>query len=171
LRSIAALIAALTAMASAALAAPAPHIGLAAYSDLTPPLPAPFDSKADARTQIAQAQARAKETGKLVLVDLGANWCAECRLLCALMERPDFAPFIQAHFEVVRVDVGRLNRNLDIPERYGVKSLPSVPAFLVLDKSGRLLNKAQAPYLLNAKVERPQVFADWLAGWTERQDP
>ena len=77
---------ALIATAVAAPAAPrgrvaAPHIQTASFERLPTPLPLPYDEKANADAQVATARARAVKTGKRLLIDLGGNWCLDCRLL------------------------------------------------------------------------------------------
>jgi thiol-disulfide isomerase/thioredoxin len=54
-----------------------------------------------------------------VLVDLGGNWCGDCRILAATMELPEMKRFIDQHFVVVSIDVGRFDKNLQIPAKYG----------------------------------------------------
>ena len=46
-----------------------------------------------------------------------------------------------AHYEVVAVDVGRFNRNLQIPARFGItKRLEGVPTLLIATPDGKLVN-------------------------------
>ena len=110
---------AILALAAPASAAPAPHVSIASLKELTVP-DAPYDEKANADAQVDAAIARAKKTGKRVMIDLGGNWCADCRIMAGLMELPEMERFLSAHYEIVSVDVGRFNRNLQIPARYGI---------------------------------------------------
>jgi thiol-disulfide isomerase/thioredoxin len=163
--------AALLALAFAlpAAAAPAPRVGISDYAQLRTPLPYPYDEKADANAALDKALARAKARHKLVLIDLGGNWCGDCRILAATMELPEMKAFLDRHFEIVSVDVGRFDRNLQIPARYGIKTrLEGVPALLVVDPvSGRqLVGRAQVAALADARHMKPQALADWLAQWT-----
>jgi hypothetical protein len=85
------------------------------------------------------------------------------------MDLPEVKAFVDRHFEVVLVDVGRFDRNLQIPARYGiVERLEGVPALLVVDpRTGRqLVGRAQVAALADARHMRPQDLADWLAQWT-----
>jgi thiol-disulfide isomerase/thioredoxin len=129
-------------------------------------LPLPYDPAADAGAQVEAALARARVSGKRVLIDLGGNWCPDCRLLAALMREPEVAAFVDAHYDVEMVDVGRMDRNLDIPARWGVRRLEGVPALLVIDESGRLADAGHVEALADARSMSPQALADWLARWT-----
>src|ERR1700712_3180888 len=98
--------------ASAALAAvPAPRVGLASLDRLPQPLPLPYDEHANADRQVAQAKIRARAEGKRLLIDLGGNWCGDCRVLAGVMALPEVATFLRRHYVVVTVDVGRLDKN------------------------------------------------------------
>src|SRR4051794_25193406 len=41
----------------------------------------PYDEKADPHKDVAAAFAQAKQDSKYVLLDFGANWCLDCRVL------------------------------------------------------------------------------------------
>jgi thiol:disulfide interchange protein len=153
------------AVAIPASAATAPHVSITSLKELTVP-DAPYDEKANANAQVDAASARAKKSGKRVLIDLGGNWCADCRILAGLMELPEMRAFLNAHYEMVSVDVGRFNRNLQIPARYGITTrLEGVPAILVVTPDGHLVNAGRVSAIQDARHMTPQALADWLAGW------
>lgn len=158
----------LTASLTLPAAAPisAPRVGIASFEALPKPLPLPYHA-GDAKAQIAAARARAVKAHKRVLIDLGGNWCLDCRLLAGVMETPQMRGFVTKHFEVVTVDVGRFDQNMDIPASYGIKGrLAGVPAVLIVDpKTDKLLNAGRETALADARAMTPQAVADWLAGW------
>jgi thiol:disulfide interchange protein len=147
-------------------AAPAPKVAITSLAQLPTPLPYPYDETADADAQVAAAMAKAKATHRLLLIDLGGNWCGDCRVLAALMRQPEVASFVAAHYVVVPVDVGRENKNLQIPARWGVTALTGVPSLLIVDRRGRLLDAGHVAALADARHMTPQGLADWLAQWT-----
>jgi thiol-disulfide isomerase/thioredoxin len=149
-----------------AFAAPAPRVQITSLRELPGPLPSPYDPQADAERQMARAKAKARAGGKLLLVDLGGNWCADCRLLAGVMRLPEVSAFLAAHYEVVTIDVGRMDRNLQIPARYGVGKLEGVPSILIIDRRGRLVDRGHVAALADARSMQPQALADWLAQWT-----
>lgn len=154
-------------LATPALAAPAPRLKVSSFEQLPRPLPLPYDEKADAEVAVKDATARAKAMNKLLLIDLGGNWCPDCRILAGTMELPQVKAFIRKHYELVMVDIGRFDRNMQIPARYGIERPEGVPALLVIDpKSNTLLNPGKTSALANARAMTPQALADWLAGWT-----
>lgn len=98
-----------------------------------------------------------------MLIDLGGNWCGDCRILAGVMELPDVRRFIDRHYEVVSVDVGRFNKNLQIPARYGfTKRLLGVPTVLIVTRRGRVVNAKDVFALSDARHMAPQAVVDWL---------
>jgi thiol-disulfide isomerase/thioredoxin len=166
-RLVAALLA--FAVAAPAAAATAPHVPIASFEQLAKPLPLPYDEQANAQTVVAAAKARAKARHKLLLIDLGGNWCLDCRLLAGTMDLPQLQKFIAANYEVAIVDVGRFNKNLDIPAHYGIKDrMEGVPSVLIVDpRTDKLINQGRTAALADARSMTPQALADWLAGWTK----
>ncbi len=153
------------AMVSAAQAAPAPTVKITSLAQLPTPLPLPYDEAANPHIQVAAAKAQAKREHKLLLIDLGGNWCPDCRLLAALMREPEVAAFVQAHYVVVTVDVGHMTKNLDIPAHWGVHFVTGVPSLLVVDARDKLLNEGHTTALSDARHMSPQALADYLARW------
>jgi thiol:disulfide interchange protein len=162
----AALAALLLATAAPASAATAPRISVSSLSELDVP-DAPFAADANADAQVDAAFARARRDGKRVMIDLGGNWCADCRILSGLMELPEMRAFLASHYELVSVDVGRFNKNLQIPARFGITTrLEGVPAILVATPQGQLVNGGRVSAIQDVRHTTPQALADWLAQWT-----
>jgi thiol-disulfide isomerase/thioredoxin len=132
---------------------------------LAKPLAKPFDEQADAGPAVDAALARARVSGKRVLLELGGNWCPDCRVLGATLAVPAIKAFVGRYFEVVAVDVGRFNKNLDIPARFGLVKLDAVPTVLVLSKDGTLLNPTELIALGDARTMAPKEIVAWLARW------
>lgn len=155
----------LATLSTGAQALPAPHISVPSINALTVP-EHPYDQTADANRAVDAALARSQQSGKPTMIDLGGNWCADCLILSGVMDIPEMQTFLNAHYEVVLVDVGRLNRNLQIPARYGItERLEGAPAILVVSPDGTLLNRDHIFTLDEARSMTPQGIADWLAQW------
>lgn len=149
-------------------AAKAPRVKATSFEQLAKPLPLPYDESANADARIAAARKRAIAGHKRLLIDLGGNWCLDCRLLAGTMDLPDLAAFVRRNYEVVTVDVGRFDKNLQVPAHYGITGrLAGVPAVLIVDpRTDRLVNKGHETALADARSLTPQALADWLAQWT-----
>lgn len=161
------IVAVLVLMAGPALAAPAPHLPIHDLAQLPVVTRAPYDEQADADRQVAAAFARAKISHKRVLIDLGGNLCPDCLVLANLMRLPAMRAFLDAHYEEVAVDVGRFDKNLQIPARFGItKRLAGVPSVLIATPDGKLVNRGDVSALSDARSMTPQALAAWLAQWT-----
>ena len=152
-----------------ATAAQPPRVSISDYGQLKTPLPYPYDEAANATAQTDKAFARAKAGKKLLLIKMGGNWCGDCRILQATMDLPEMKAFLARHYEMVSIDVGRMDKNLQVPARYGVTDkLEGVPAILIVDpKSGKqLVARADVAALADARHMSPQALANWLAKYT-----
>jgi thiol-disulfide isomerase/thioredoxin len=158
---------ALAIAAPAMAAVPAPHVRAQGFEQLVKPLPLPYDENADALAAVDRARAKAKASHKLLLVDLGGNWCLDCRVLAGVMDLPEVSTFVRRRFEVVTVDIGRFDKNLAVPARYGItQRMEGVPSVLIVDpRTNRLINAGRTAALADARSMTPQALADWLAQW------
>ncbi len=157
----------LLAMASPLAAAPAPLPSIRTLADLPIVTRAPYDQNANADAQVRDAFERAKKSGKRVLLDLGGNWCPDCLVLANFMALPEIRSFVARHYEVAYVDVGRFDRNLHIPARFGFKSrLQGVPMVIVAEADGRLVNRDDVFATASATTMTPKALAAYLAKYT-----
>jgi thiol-disulfide isomerase/thioredoxin len=149
-------------------AAPPPPLPITDLKDLPVTVTAPYDENADADAVVAAAFDRAGKSHKLVLIDLGGNWCPDCVILANVMRLPAMKNFLAAHYEVAAVDVGRFDKNLQIPARFGyTKRLEGVPTVLVATPDGKLVNDGHVFALSDARHMTPQSLAAYLAEWTK----
>tara|TARA_R110002033_G_scaffold22592_23_gene54378 strand:- start:54 stop:539 length:486 start_codon:yes stop_codon:yes gene_type:complete len=115
----------------------------------------PFEQEANATEQVDAALDRAERANKRVIIVMGANWCHDSRGLAGWFAQPRFAVMLEAKYELVYVDVGHRDRNIDIAQRFGLKAIKGTPTVLVLSPKGILLNPKSAAQWRNA------------ASWTE----
>ena len=156
---------ALALTASPLLAAtPAPKVKAQSFEQLAKPLPLPYDESADGAAAVAKARARAKASGKLLLVDLGGNWCLDCRIFAGTVALPDVNAWVRRHYEIVTVDTGRHDKNLSVQTRYGLAEAKAVPNLLIIDpKTDKLVNEGTTIALNDARSMNPQGLVDYLA--------
>ncbi len=124
--------------------------------------PAIYDEGADAKAAITATLAEADKARLPVLVVFGANWCGDCRMLDATFKSGPSAPLIAKSFKVVKVDVGRFDRNVDIAERYKVPLKKGIPAVAVLSPQGKLLYATEGGELANARKMGDQGVLDFF---------
>ena len=96
-----------------------------------------YNESADAKAEVKAAIASSARSGKKVLVVFGANWCGDCQVLDSEMKKGELARLVGRDYEVVKVDVGRFDRNVDVAESLGVPLKKGIPSIAVLDTNGR----------------------------------
>lgn len=129
--------------------------------------PAPFYPPSDPVKDIAAALDSAKKDGKHVLLDFGADWCPDCRVLGALFEDSAVAPFANANFHVVRIDVGRRDKNTEAVAKYHATSGDWIPAVVVLDPTGKAVAVTDDKVRLTRRTT-PQELLALLQQWAPK---
>jgi protein disulfide-isomerase len=131
-----------------------------------------YDEKADAGRQIAAAITAASQPGKpvrdIVLV-FGANWCPDCHALDDNMHKPELAALIEKHFVVVKIDVGRMNKNLDVALKHGVPVKRGIPAMAVLDSRGKLLYAQDQGQFADARHMSYESIREFFVKWKPKK--
>lgn len=89
------------------------------------------------RTDLDAALVEARRAQKLVLVDFSADWCPPCiAMKHDVWPDPAVERAVTRAYVPVLVDV---DRNDTVPDRYGVRGIPTV---LVLDHTGEVVRRA-----------------------------
>jgi len=122
----------------------------------------PYNEAADARKEIQQALSQAAQSGKSVIVVFGANWCADCKVLDLAMKEGASAPLVAREFQVVKVNVGRFDRNVAVAESYGVPLKNGIPAVVILSAANKILYVTRAGELADARSMGESGIYDFL---------
>jgi thioredoxin 1 len=151
-------------IAGSVLAALAAAI-LLSQSALADPL---YPSPSNARSDVDSALAQAAGSNKRVLVDFGANWCTDCKVLEQNFRKPENAALLAAHFVLVRVNVGDsgIDHNIDLAQHYGVPLNKGVPALAVLDSGGRVVFSQKNGEFEAMRRMDPQSVNEFLTRWS-----
>ncbi|HET9131659.1 MAG TPA: thioredoxin family protein, partial [Terriglobia bacterium] len=81
----------------------------------------PYSEGKVSKEKFGKALAKARSNRKFLMVEFGANWCEDCIVLAQTLEKGETKSYFKAHFEVLRVDVGRFDHNLEIAKTLGVE--------------------------------------------------
>jgi len=119
----------------------------------------------DARVQIEQAVASASKAHKNILLIFGADWCYDCHVLEKAFHRPDIAAVLNPSFQVVDVDIGNGDKNLDLAAQYQVPLNRGVPAIAILDSKGNLLFSQKNGEWERARALGPEDLLALLKQW------
>lgn len=124
-----------------------------------------YDPNANANQQIAEGVRTAGASHKRVLVVFGGNWCFDCHVLDEAFHSPEIAPTLNKSFVVVHIDIGEMNKNLDVAKKYDVPLNKGVPAIAVLDSDGKLLFSQKRGEFEAARSMAPEDILEFLNKW------
>jgi len=99
-------------------------------------------------TDLPQAQAKAKQENKLVLLDFtGSDWCGWCiRLQKEVFSKPEFAEYAKKNLVLVEVDFPQRKKlspaqtkaNNSLQSKYDIEGYPTL---VILDAKGKVVGK------------------------------
>lgn len=139
---------------------------LAASAVLAAPLP--YDETADAKAEVKRTLAEAKSKNMPVLVIFGANWCLDCRALDKALHEGRNAELVNREFKVVKVDVGRFDKNLDLAKAYGNPIEKGIPGAAVLSPEGKVLYITRLGELADARHMSETGIYDFFHAVTQK---
>lgn len=111
----------------------------------------PYNETANAKLEIKQALTQAATNQTPVLVVFGANWCGDCKMLDAAMKKGASASLLSQDFQIVKVNVGRFDENLDVAKSYGLPLEKGIPAVVILSSKGEVLYVTREGELASAR--------------------
>lgn len=111
----------------------------------------PYNEAADAKADVRHAIAQAQRNKTPVLLVFGANWCEDCRALDRALKTEKNAALIEREFKVVKIDVGKFDRNLDLARNYGNPIAKGIPAVVILSSDNEVLYATRAGELADAR--------------------
>lgn len=111
----------------------------------------PYNETADARLEIKQALAQAATTKTPIIIVFGANWCPDCRMLDSAMKNGASAALLSHEFEIVKVDIGRMDKNVDLAKDYGVPLKKGIPAVAIISPKNEVLYVTKEGELADAR--------------------
>jgi protein disulfide-isomerase len=111
----------------------------------------PYNEAANAREDVQVALKTARTESKSVLIVFGGNWCVDCKVLDGEMHQGDLAGLVKDRLVVVKVDVGRFDKNLDVAGQYGKILKNGVPSVVLVRADGSVAYQTDGGELADAR--------------------
>ena len=137
-------------------------IQLTAFDQLPSNLPKPFSGQVIAEKQLNDFISKALELKKQPFVIFGANWCPDAQCLEAVMKLVTVNKFVAQHYEVMRIDVGDYDQNMDLYKVFGMPSKEGIPRVIILDLKGKVLNLDSNDRWRAARETAPQEIFNYF---------
>jgi thiol:disulfide interchange protein len=130
-----------------------------------------YPDPAQAKSDLAAALQTAAQTHKRILLDFGGNWCADCQVLNIYFHDAKNRPLLEANFVLVPINIGHMDANLDIAERYEVPLSRGVPALAVLSENGTLLYSQKGGEFEAMRRMESSAVTGFLVQWRPNGPP
>jgi len=111
----------------------------------------PYNEHANAKQDMQAALKTAKVENKAVLIVFGANWCGDCKVLDMEMHQGELAALVKDRLVVVKIDVGRYDKNLDVAGQYGKILKNGVPSVALVRADGSVAYQTDGGELADAR--------------------
>ena len=134
-----------------------------------------YNEEINPMTQIDEALAQAKSSGKFVVCQVGGNWCPWClRFADFVTKDTTISQVIDQNFVYIHVNYNprksqdaektaqtqSMLKRLDNPARFGF------PVFVVLDGQGKVLHIQDSSFLVEGKSYNQAKVLRFLKNWT-----
>jgi thiol:disulfide interchange protein len=124
-----------------------------------------YPDPARAKTELAAALKTAAAEHRRIILDFGGNWCPDCHVLDSYFHDAANSPLLEAGFVLLHVNIGHLDQNLDIADRYRIPLRKGVPALAVLDSDGTLLYSQRAGEFEAMRRMKSSKVTEFLIQW------
>jgi thiol-disulfide isomerase/thioredoxin len=129
---------------------------------LITPLPLPYDEKVVDSLQLDEFIDLSISKGKQPVVIFGGNWCPDCRILEGTLAMPTIKKFLQQHYQVMHIDIGRYDRNMELMNHLNIESKKGVPRVVILDLEKNIVNSSTSSEWTTARDRKQQEIYNYF---------
>ena len=104
---------------------------------------------------------------KQPIIIFGANWCPDCQILSAVLSLPSVKQYIDAHFSIMLVDLGRYDINMNLLEVVGIEQKDGVPRVIIFDRNRKAINLSTNDIWRTARDSSPQDIFNYFQSFKQ----
>ena len=127
-----------------------------------------YPDPSQAKLDLAAALKTAAAQHKRILLDFGGDWCGDCQVLDLYFHDATNRPILDANFVLVHVNIGHMDANMEIAEKYGIPLHKGVPALAVLDEKGALLYSQKTGEFEDMRHMESAAVTKFLLQWKRK---
>ena len=140
----------------------AENIQISSEDVLKIPLPLPYNGDIYSEVEVNDFIEDAVNNLKQPVIIFGGNWCPDCRILSGTLKTPSIEKFMNNHYQVLHIDVGRYDKNMKLISYFGIAKEEGVPRVLVFDKNKNLLNSSSTKEWTTVRDRKMQDVFDYF---------
>lgn len=123
-----------------------------------------YDPNRDSVADFEAAKKDAKESGKLILVEFGGDWCVWChRLEKFITSNPEIDSGVNDVFIFLKVNVSDENKNEEFIRQF--PKIKGYPFFAITDSDGAVIGTQYTGSLEAGKGYSIEKFKEFIAKW------
>ncbi|WOJ94841.1 thioredoxin family protein [Congregibacter variabilis] len=134
--------------------------------------PSAYVDSPDPMLDVQRALDRAKSSGKLLLLVMGAQWCHDSTGLVEKFAAPEVASVLANHYETVFVDVGYFKDLRQITRRFDQPHYFATPTVMIVNANTERLINAKDMHIWGSADSVPtQQYLDYFSVYANNPSP
>jgi len=129
---------------------------------LNMPLPLPYNGEIYSESDIERFLNSSINKSKQPIIIFGGNWCPDCRILEGTLQLPTIKKYMIEHYEIMHVDVGRYDKNMNLISYFKIPKEEGVPRVLVFDTNKNILNMESTKEWTTARDRKQQEIFNYF---------
>ena len=129
---------------------------------LNMPLPLPYNGEIYSESDIERFLDSSINKSKQPIIIFGGNWCPDCRILEGTLQLPTIKKYMIEHYEIMHVDVGRYDKNMNLISYFKIPKEEGVPRVLVFDINKNILNMESTKEWTTARDRKQQEIFNYF---------
>ena len=129
---------------------------------LSTPLPLPYNEKEIESLKLDRFIDLTINKGKQPVIIFGGNWCPDCRILEGTLAMPTIKKFIDQHYQIMHIDIGRYDRNMELMNHLNIESKKGVPRVVILDFEKNIVNSSTSSEWTTARDRKQQEIYNYF---------
>ena len=129
---------------------------------LNMPLPLPYNGEIYSESDIERFLDSSINKSKQPIIIFGGNWCPDCRILEGTLQLPTIKKYMIEHYEIMHVDVGRYDKNMNLISYFKIPKEEGVPRVLVFDTNKNILNMESTKEWTTARDRKQQEIFNYF---------